>query len=263
MRGILDTRRIKPKGHARLNAQSRFARDAILYPFNGGSPVPIGYAVSGLRADLVGATTRFAQSYGHGCIRLTDAAGSYVSIAPNARVQTTAFTILIAFRIETFSTYNTLTESAFGSGDSGGGFQLQVQSAGTINAVKDNVAVIMASSGSDPVVRLNEINVVAAAYDNTTCFMALNGYDLTQSTSANSVLHGQYALGSKIHNTGAETTRPMDIYMFGYWPRVLSRRDLQDLTREPSQLFMPEKELWLPPSAGSLASARPQIFTMT
>ncbi|WP_395406318.1 hypothetical protein ACHMW6_06500 [Pseudoduganella sp. UC29_106] len=259
--------RIKPVSSAQLNRASPFARDAVIHAFNDASLVPLGYVTQGLRGSMVGTGIGFAQSNGMPAIRLT-ATNDYIEIdpnAPNPRLQSTAFTLLVAFRQDNFAAVSTLVESDYAFTSTTNSFQLRVETNGTILAVKDNVAVISASSSSDPIVKLGKVCVLAVSYDNTTCNMALDGYDITQSTSAQTVSSNyHYALGIKSGDRPDENTRPLDFYLFGYWPRAMSRRDLVQLSRDPGQLFERRHQLWLPPSDTVIVSGRrPQVFTMT
>jgi len=254
--------RIRPPGQAQLDRSSIYAADAIICPFNTPSLLTQGahQELSGSIVSTGGAA--YVQNGGIGAARLT-AAGEWVDFGNVAPFHISAFTVLVAFRMDTFSTYNTVLEKSFEASTSSGSFQIQIQSDGTVNIVNDNTVVIMAASAGAPKVQLGRINVIAVSYDNTTCQVALDGYDLTQATTASTVLNSdRMVLGAK-KGDSSEITRPMDFYLFGFWPRALPARDLVSLSRNPSQLFMPTPQIWVPPSAPIVISARPFAFVAT
>ena len=254
--------RVRPPGQAQLDRSSPYAADGIICPFN--SPALL---TQGAHQELTGSIVTvsgagFVQNGGIGAARLT-AAGEYVDFGNVAPFHTTAFTVLVAFRMDTFSTYNTVLEKSFEASTSTGSFQIQIQSDGTVNLVNDNTVVIMAATAGAPKVQLNKINVIAVSYDNTTCQCALDGYNLTQPTTASTVLNSdRMVLGAK-KGDSSEITRPMDFYLFGYWPRAMPVADLMSLSRNPSQLFMPAMHYWLPPASSGAGAARPVVFVAT
>lgn len=254
--------RIRPPGIAQLDRSSKYAYDAIVCPFNTPSLLTQGAhkELSGSIVSVGGAA--FVKNGGLGAARLT-AAGEWVDFGNVAPFHISAFTVLVAFRMDTFSTYNTVLEKSFEASTSSGSFQIQIQSDGTVNIVNDNTVVIMAAAAGARKVQLGKINVIAASYDNTTCQVALDGYDLTQATTASTVLNSdRMVLGAK-KGDSSEITRPMDFYLFGFWPRALPAKDLVILSRNPSQLFVPQQRILVPPSASVINHAHPFVFVAT
>lgn len=249
MAKILGPRRTKrkPEVGLQLNRSNNFTNGAIVYPMDG-SQHSLG-AYPSFKMALVGspAVGKFNGASG---VRLASTS-DYLDLGSHAEMQGVAFTQLAVVRFDAFaSVTSTISECSTTSGNSTSSGQFGVDSAtGRLLLVRDNVAIVSESISTGPVVTTGKTCVVAVSYDGTSTGLAIDGIDVSSTTSANSFNTGRNFFLMSKQGDSQESARPCEIYLFSYWARAMSRAELVELTRNPYQLFIGPKTALAAPAS--------------
>ena len=180
---------------------------------------------------------------------LSSAQADVIRLGANAAMQAEAFSTLIVVKFDALPASGT-SFTIFQSGSaadqsyqaSNGSFQFRVGDAGDLQVIKDNTVAVY--SGPAGVIAPGKWTVVSLAFASGApgyLRLAVNGRVVGQHTpSIDSFKAGNFTIGTKDGTTSEKG--PVDVALFGYWPRTQAEHEQIALSRNPWQMFQASLE---------------------
>jgi hypothetical protein len=252
----------KPQIRSALDIRNRLTDRATVWPFWDATRSIGDYS---LDIEIFGSPT-FGSFLGGSGYKVPTS-GDFIRLGTNGLFNATSFSQLAIFRFESFSAIGaTISQTQFsGFLSSVGSGEFRVDSTnGQLQFIKDNTSLISQGTSARVVVA-GRVAVAAMSWDGTTCKMALDGIDVSGSSTppASAILQGRVGLLSK-RGTTETTARPAEMHLYGWWTYAMNSSQLVELTRNPTQLFAPRRSIWVPHTASSSgATSRPSVFVCT